>query len=60
MKHHTVTAFILLAALLFYVIGLPMFGKLVLLTGGILELWFWRRIFSRPTSTENATSSHSE
>lgn len=45
MKRHLVTAAILLAALVFYGLGLARGGLALLVLGAALELWFWVRAF---------------
>ncbi len=47
MKHYLLTAAILVAAFVFYSIGLVS-GALFLFAGGaVFEFWFWVRIFDR-------------
>ena len=47
MKHHLTTLAILLAALVFYGLGFSRLGIAAVVAGGVLELWFWVRLFSR-------------
>lgn len=50
MRHHALTAAILLAALALYVLGFSRLGVAAIVAGGALELWFWVRLFSRRTT----------
>lgn len=47
MKHHTATAIILLLALAFYLAGYSGLGNVCFVFGGVLELWFWLRLFGK-------------
>jgi hypothetical protein len=49
MKHHLLTAAILVAALVFYGLGFTRLGLAAVLAGGAFELWFWARLLSRRT-----------
>ena len=44
MKHHVVTALLIVAALPLYVVGSAMGGSLVLAAAVALEVWFWIRL----------------
>lgn len=45
MKHHTVTAMLLLLALALYFAGYAGLGTVCFIFGGVFELWFWLRLF---------------
>jgi hypothetical protein len=47
MKHPFITFAILLVAALLYGLGLAGLGVVALIVGGVFELWFWVRPFSR-------------
>lgn len=44
MKHHIVTALLMLTAIALYYFGLSGFSLLVFALGAAFELWFWIRI----------------
>ncbi|MGJ0484372.1 MAG: hypothetical protein ACR65R_07545 [Methylomicrobium sp.] len=45
MKQHFITVAILLAALVFYVLGYSSLGWIAFVIGGAFEVWFWARLF---------------
>jgi membrane protein implicated in regulation of membrane protease activity len=47
MKHHLVTAAILIAALALYSLGMVSGALVLFAVGGACELWFWVRILGR-------------
>ncbi len=47
MKHHLLTAALLLAALALYSFGISSGGSLLLAAGAACELWFWFRVLRR-------------
>jgi len=52
MRHHLVTAAILLAALVLYGLGFSGAGAIAIGAGAAFELWFWVRIIrSRPSAS---------
>ena len=51
MKRHSITAAILLAALVLYGLGMTSLGIAAFIAGGIFELWFWIRLFSPKDAT---------
>jgi hypothetical protein len=44
MKHHIVTAVLMLVAIALYYFGLNGFSLLAFALGAVFELWFWVRI----------------
>ncbi|TAN68119.1 MAG: hypothetical protein EPN17_09765 [Methylobacter sp.] len=58
MKHHLITAAILLVALTFYGLGLVGLGLVAFISGGICELWFWVRLISRRSPTGKEAIHH--
>lgn len=48
MSYHWVTAAIILAALGCYALGFALGGTVLLVVGGVLELWFWVRLLRGP------------
>ncbi len=50
MKHHLLTAALLLAALVLYGVGISGGGSLLLAAGATCELWFWVRVIRRAAS----------
>lgn len=58
MKHHFITAAILLAALVFYGLGLVGLGLVAFISGGICELWFWLRLISRRSPLDKKAVHH--
>ena len=51
MKHHLITAAILLAAVALYAVGLTGGTVLAFVAGASFELWFWVRMFRRGAPT---------
>ena len=51
MKQHLLTAALLLAALVFYSVGVSSGGSLLLAAGAACELWFWVRVLRRGRSS---------
>jgi hypothetical protein len=47
MKHHLLTAAILLLALVLYGVGMTRGSLAVFSVGMVLELWFWMRVVRR-------------
>jgi hypothetical protein len=44
MRHHLITAALLLVAIALYIVGLSGAGTMAFLTGIAFETWFWARI----------------
>jgi hypothetical protein len=59
MKHHAITALILLVAIAFYTAGLSGAGAVTFVAGIGLEAWFWVRVLVKrsPTKTDSAPTS---
>jgi len=49
MLNHAITTAIFLIALTLYGLGFSGLGTVGFIAGGICELWFWLRFFSRRT-----------
>ena len=51
MKHHLLTAAIVVAAFVFYSIGLVSGALFLFAGGGLIECWFWVRILARRSAS---------